>query len=65
MQGSSEDPSKSNAADGSSNHAVNPSDEVVLISVSSSAHTHRNSFTDNLGWFQHLFSVIEKLKASN
>lgn len=42
MQDSSEDPSKSNAADGSSNHAVNPSDEVVLISLSLSlsAHTH-------------------------
>jgi len=30
MQGSSEDPSKSNTGDGSSGHAVNPSDEVVL-----------------------------------
>jgi len=30
MQGSSEDPSKSNTADGCSGHAVNPSDEVVL-----------------------------------
>lgn len=50
MQGSSEDLSKSNTGDGSSGHAVNPSDEVVL----------------NLSlYYTHIYIGIEKMKAYN